>query len=178
MAKENSIIKKVIGIEYSQTAVDDARKRANQLEEDVQSRLQIQRGDLFTFFKEFDKNSLDGIYANSVFHFLTPLQRKDLYQECYQLLKSDGIIGVSFKFQGDALFKRGEIIEKTDAGTIIRDSNDNITRLFVSPSGVDVLANEIELAGFEISAIIRWSVPNYNIDGDQGLFVGFLGKHK
>ena len=178
MAKEDSVIKQVIAIEYSQTAVDDAKKRANQLDQCVQSRLKIECGDLFTFHKKFEKNSLDGIYANSVFHFLTPLERENLYKECHQLLKSGGMIAVSFKYQGDALFKRGETVEQTDAGTIIEDNTDHINRLFVSPTGVDVLAQEIQSAGFDICSIIRWSVPNYNIDGDQGLFVGYLARHK
>jgi hypothetical protein len=177
MANEVNIIKEIIAVEYSQTAVNDAKARSIHLDEAARRRLTIQCGDLFKCLEQYEENSLNGIYANSVFHFLSAEQRENAYKQSFKLLSVDGIIGVSFKFQGDALFKRGEVVEETDAGMIIRDKTDNIDRLFVSPTGVDVLANELESCGFAIDSIIRWSVPNYNINGDNGLFVGFIGKH-
>ncbi|CAF1102472.1 unnamed protein product [Adineta ricciae] len=76
--------------------------------------------------------------------------------------------------RGDALHKRGTLVEETAAGALVRDNTDNICRLFVSPTGIDVLADELRSAGFHIITIIQWAVPNYNIDGDDGKFVGLV----
>ncbi|UJR17238.1 hypothetical protein I4U23_004133 [Adineta vaga] len=176
MAKENNIIKEVLAIEYSQTAVNDAKERATHLDEHIRSRLTIQCNDLFKCLNQMKENSLQGIYANSVFHFLTKEQREQAYKQSFKILSAGGVIGVSFKFQGDALFKSGEFVEQTDAGIILCDKIDHINRLFVSPTGVDVLADELQSVGFNVDSIIRWSVPNYNIEGDNGLFVGFIAK--
>lgn len=174
MAKENIHINAVTAVEYSETAVNAARKRLTNLDPDVCSRLTIQCNDLFIFLNQVESNSIDGIYANSVLHFLTPKQRQDLYYQAYKSLTNGGIIAVSFKAMGDALHKRGELVEETPAGVIIRDASDHICRLFVSPMGIEVLSVELQSAGFHMNSILQWSVPDYNIDGDNGQFVGFI----
>jgi SAM-dependent methyltransferase len=175
MAKEEGIIKQVTAVEYSQTAVTAACERLANFDAGVRSRLTIECNDLFTFMNKLEPNTIQGIYANSVLHFFTPKEREDLYQQAYKVLTTSGIIAVSFKAIGDALYKRGELVEETPAGVIIRDATDHICRLFVSPTGVDVLGAELRSAGFRVESVLRWSVPDYNIDGDDGQFVGFIG---
>jgi len=154
MAKEKTLIKEVTAVEYSETAVNSARKRLANLDPDAYSRLIIECNDLFTFLNKIESNTLDGIYANSVLHFLTPKQRQDLYCQAYKSLVTGGIIAVSFKTMGDA--------------------TDYICRLFVSPTGIDVLSAELQSAGFNINSILQWCVADYNIDGDDGQFLGFV----
>ncbi|CAF1102453.1 unnamed protein product [Adineta ricciae] len=174
MAKEDIIIEHVTAVEYSETAVESARQRSVALDAGVQSRLSIECNDLFTFMNKLEADSIHGIYANSVLHFLTPQEREDVYRKAYKALIAGGIVAVSFKMRGDALHKRGTLVEETAAGALVRDNTDNICRLFVSPTGIDVLADELRSAGFHIITIIQWAVPNYNIDGDDGKFVGLV----
>jgi cyclopropane fatty-acyl-phospholipid synthase-like methyltransferase len=174
MAKEEVIIKQVTAVEFSETAVTSARQRLDKLDAGVRSRLTIECNDLFTFINKVKLNSIQGIYANSVLHFLTPKQRQDLYRQAHKALSAGGIIAVSFKTTGDALYKRGEPVEDTSAGVVIRDASDHICRLFVSPTGVNVLAAELRSAGFSVNSVLQWSVPDYNIEGDDGHFVGFI----
>jgi cyclopropane fatty-acyl-phospholipid synthase-like methyltransferase len=177
MAKEEDIIKHVTAVEYSKTAVTSARKRLANFDAGVCSRLTLECNDLFSFVDKLEPNTLHGIYANSVLHFFTPKQRENFYRQAYKILVSGGLIAVSFKTMGDALYKRGELVEDTAAGVIIRDTTDHICRLFVSPTGVNILADEIRSAGFRINSILQWSVPDYNIEGDDGQFVGFIAAH-
>jgi SAM-dependent methyltransferase len=174
MAKEEATIKQVTAVEFSETAVTSARQRLLNFDSGVRSRLTIECNDLFTFMGKLESDSIQGIYANSVLHFLTPKERQNLYRQAHKTLSPGGIIAVSFKTTGDALHKRGEPVEDTAAGVVIRDASDHICRLFVSPTGVNVLAAELRSAGFSVNSVLQWSVPDYNIEGDDGHFVGFI----
>jgi hypothetical protein len=174
MAKEEAIIKQVTAVEYSETAVTSARKRLANFDAGIGSRLIIECNDLFVFVNKLQPNTIHGIYANSVLHFFTPKEREDLYRQAYKALVNGDLIAVSFKAIGDALHKRGELVEDTPAGAVICDITDHVCRLFVSPTGVDVLAAELRSTGFHIISVLQWSVPDYNIQGDDSQFIGFI----
>jgi hypothetical protein len=81
MANEKNRIKQITAVEYSEIAVNSAWKRLTDLCSDLSSLLTIECNDLFTFMNKLESNTIDGIYANSVFHFLTPKQRQDVYYQ-------------------------------------------------------------------------------------------------
>jgi trans-aconitate methyltransferase len=154
-------------VEYSDVAVTSARER---LVDRSNGRLRIVQGDLFAFTRQLDR-SLAGLYANSVFHFLSSHQRREQYRIIRDALVDHGVLAISFKAQGDALQKRGPVVEHTLAGPVV-EGDDKIRRLFVT--NVDALADEMRDDGYIVQDVIRWSVPDYNIASESGEFVGLL----
>jgi hypothetical protein len=157
-------------VEYSGVAVDAARERARQYP-DLQ--LEIVQADLFAFTAQLTPNHLAGIYANSVFHFLSPAERRNQYRIFRDALVERGVLGISFKSHGDALERRGTVVEETAAGAVVK-GEDGIRRLFVAH--VEALADEMRDEGYTVEGAIRWSVPDYNISNESGKFVGLLAR--
>jgi trans-aconitate methyltransferase len=155
-------------VEYSAVAVTSARER---LLERSEGRLEIVQADLFAFTGTMAKSCLAGLYANSVFHFLSSKERREQYRSIRGALVERGVLAVSFKAQGDALQPRGSVVENTPAGPIVQ-GEDEIRRLFVT--NIDVLADEMRDEGYCVQDVIRWSVPDYNIASESGEFVGLL----
>jgi hypothetical protein len=106
-------------------------------------------------------------------HFFTENERVDLYKDLIKLQTAGGILAISFKAVGDALQTRGKVVEVTAAGEIV-EGDDQIKRLFASQPGP--LAAEITGAGYELLGSLTWSVPNYNVEGEDGCFVGFVAR--
>jgi trans-aconitate methyltransferase len=158
----------VTAVEYSGVAVSAARER---LIERAEGRLRIVQGDLCRFTESLADNSLAGLYANSVFHFLAEAERRAQYLRIRRSLVPHGVLAISFKAEGDALKKRGTVVEQTSAGSVI-EGDDGIRRLFVT--NPDALAEEMRDAGYLVEDVIRWSVPDYNVAGELGEFVGFI----
>jgi hypothetical protein len=157
-------------VEYSGVAVAAARERIRRRYPDLQ--LQIAQTDLFAFTARLPRNHLAGIYANSVFHFLSPDERRNQYRLLRGVLVERGVIGISFKARGDALQRRGRVVEETSAGCVV-EGDDGIRRLFVAH--VDAIADEMRDEGYTVERTIRWSVPDYNVCNESGEFVGILG---
>jgi hypothetical protein len=155
-------------VEYSGVAVAAARDRIR-LYPDLP--LEIVQADLFAFTAHLAPDHLAGLYANSVFHFLSPEQRRNQYRALRGALVERGVLGISFKAHGDALERRGSVVEETAAGSVV-EGDDGIRRLFVAH--VDAMADEMREEGFAIRRTIRWSVPGYNISNESGEFVGLL----
>jgi len=155
-------------VEYSSVAVADARERVRHY---AKLELEIVQADLCAFTAALAPDHLAGVYANSVFHFLTAEERRKQYRILRGALVKGGALGISFKAHGDALERRGKVVEKSAAGALV-EGEDGIRRLFVAD--VDQLAAEMRCEGYTISRAIHWSVPGYNIASESGVFVGLL----
>jgi hypothetical protein len=155
-------------VEYSGIAVTAARARARRHPE---LPLEIVQADLFSFTSQLRPDQLSGVYANAVFHFLSPDQRRSQYRVLRGALAEGGVLGISFKAHGDALERRGTVEEETAAGPIVR-GEDGIRRLFVADA--EAIAGEVRGEGYAVDQVIRWSVPGYNVTNESGEFVGFL----
>jgi trans-aconitate methyltransferase len=155
-------------VEYSSVAIAEAIERVRS-HPDLP--LEIVQADLFAFTAQLPANHLAGLYANSVFHFLSPEERRNQYRVLRGVLVERGVLAISFKAHGDALERRGSVVEETAAGAVVK-GDDGIRRLFVAR--VDALADEMRDAGFAIHRTIRWSVPGYNVGSESGEFVGLL----
>jgi hypothetical protein len=155
-------------VEYSGVAVAAARERMRQ-HPDLP--LEIVQADLFAFTAHLPPHHVAALYANSVFHFLSPEERRNQYRVLRVALVERGVIGISFKAHGDALQRRGSVVEETAAGVVVK-GDDGIRRLFVAH--VDALADEMRAEGYTVHGAIRWSVPDYNISNESGEFVGLL----
>jgi hypothetical protein len=156
-------------VEYSSVAVAAARERV--LKRHPKLELEIVQADLCAFTVGLAPNHVAGLYANSVFHFLTAEERMHQYGILRSALVKRGVLGISFKARGDALERRGSVVEKTAAGAVV-EGEDGIRRLFVAD--VDQLADEMRREGYTISQVIHWSVPGYNVASESGVFVGIL----
>lgn len=159
-------------VEYSSAAVAAARERARHCRGLA---LEILQADLFSFTEGLARRSLAGAYANAVFHFLTPQQRRRQYRVLREALVDRGALAISFKAHGDALEPRGTIVETTRAGVVV-EGEDGIRRLFVV--NADALAAEMRGEGYSIRQVIHWSVPGYNIAGESGVFVGIVAARR
>jgi hypothetical protein len=157
-------------VEYSPVAVAAARERFPQR---PHIHLKIVQADLFTFTKQMAARSLAGLYANSVFHFLSPDARRNQYRLIRGALVEGGVLAISFKAHGDALQRRGPVVEDTTAGAVVQ-GDDGIRRLFVK--NVDVVVEEVRNEGYSIHEIVRWSVPDYNLARMMGEFIGLLAR--
>jgi hypothetical protein len=155
-------------VEFSGVAVAEARARAMRCPD---IRLEIVQADLFTFTARLEPGRVAGVYANAVFHFLSADQRRSQYRALRPALVEGGVLGISFKAEGDALQRRGAVVEETAAGPIVR-GDDGICRLFVTRA--DSLADEMSEEGYTVRREIRWSVPDYNIAHESSEFVGLL----
>jgi len=155
-------------VEYSGVAVAAARERMRAYPDLL---LEVVQADLFAFTARLARNHLAGVYANSVFHFLSPDERCNQYRLLRGVLVERGVLGISFKARGDALERRGRVVEETRAGRVV-EGEDGIRRLFVAD--VDALADEMRGEGYTVRRAIQWSVPGYNVSGETGEFVGFL----
>lgn len=134
--------------------------------------LRVLQMDLLEYARGVSPGSLDALYANSVLHFLSPGERAELYGRLAGAFGGEGVIGVSFKAQGDALQERGSVVQETAAGAIVEDAADRVRRLFVRDPAP--LVEELRAAGFREIGVVSWSVPSYNIEGRDGRFVGIL----
>jgi trans-aconitate methyltransferase len=155
-------------VEYSDVAVAAARQCARRFA-DVE--LEIVQADLFAFTAQLPESHLAGVYANAVFHFLSPDQRRNQYRVLRQALVVGGVLGISFKAEGDALQRRGSVVEETAAGPVVR-GDDGICRLFVTCT--DALKREMHEQGYTVKREIRWSVSDYNVPDESSEFVGLL----
>jgi hypothetical protein len=155
-------------VEYSKVAVAGARERIRHY---PKLELEIVQADLCAFTAGLAPDHVAGLYANSVFHFLTAEERRKQYRIIRGALVKGGVLGISFKAHGDALERRGSVVEKSAAGAVV-EGEDGIRRLFVAD--VDQLAAEMRCEGYTISQAIHWSVPGYNIASESGVFVGLL----
>jgi hypothetical protein len=155
-------------VEYSGVAVAAARERALR-HPDI--KLEIVQADLFAFTATLEANRLAGVYANSVFHFLSPEQRRNQYRVLREALIERGVLAISFKAHGDALQSRGTVAHETASGPVVK-GDDGICRLFVAE--IEPLASEMRDEGFSVCRVIRWSVPDYNVSAQSGEFVGLL----
>jgi trans-aconitate methyltransferase len=155
-------------VEYSGVAVAAARQYARRFG-DIQ--LEIVQADLLTFTAQLPSSHLAGVYANAVFHFLSPDQRRSQYRVLREALVERGVLGISFKAEGDALQRRGSVVEETAAGPVVR-GDDGICRLFVT--SVDALGDEMRAEGYTVRRATRWSVPDYNISDESSEFIGLL----
>ncbi len=159
-------------VEYSGVAVAAARERARQ---DPPVPLEIVQADLFAFTAQLVPDTLAGLYANAVFHFLAPDERRGQYRILRGALVEGGVLGLSFKARGDALERRGSAVEETAAGPVIR-GDDGIRRLFVARA--EAIADEMREEGYELRRVVRWSVPGYNVASERGEFVGLLAARR
>jgi hypothetical protein len=157
-----------MAVEYSAVAVEAARERIRGCPD---LPLEIVRADLFAFTAQLAHDHLAGVYANSVFHFLSTHERRSQYRLLRGVLVHRGVLGISFKADGDALQRRGKVVEETAAGSVV-EGEDGIRRLFVAR--VDALAEEMQGEGYTVARTIRWSVPGYNVSNESGEFVGLL----
>lgn len=155
-------------VEYSAVAVAAARERARA---NPSLPIEIVEADLVAFTTSLPENHVAGVYANSVFHFLTAEVRRSQYRSLRAALVKRGVLGISFKAHGDALEGRGRVVEETPAGAVV-ENEDGIRRLFVAD--VDALGAEMQDEGFTIRRAIHWSVPGYNIANENGEFVGLI----
>jgi trans-aconitate methyltransferase len=151
-------------VEYSEFAVEAARERFGDF-------LKIVQADLFLFTPGLAARSIEGVYANAVFHILSRDERRTQYRILRTALVEGGLLAISFKARGDALESRGVVVEETPAGAVVR-GEDGIRRLFVAD--VDALADEVRGEGYEMVRTVSWSVPGYNVAHESGEFVAFL----
>jgi len=159
----------VTAIESSATAVRLMQDRLKN--ESV--RFSVFEKNLFQYVQSLEVAEWDGVYANAVFHFLTVAERLELYAKLFQVQHNNGILAVSFKGIGDALQKKGKLVEDTPAGPVV-EGVDLVKRLYVSDP--NPLIDEMRNAGYQFIETIEWSIPNYNIPGENGVFVGLLAK--
>jgi hypothetical protein len=159
-------------VEYSSVAVANARERVRH---DRDLALEIVQADLFAFTAGLGSGRLAGVYSNAVFHFLTPQQRRSQYRVLRPALVERGVLAISFKAHGDALERRGSVVETTPAGDVV-EGDDRIRRLFVAE--VAPLAAEMRGEGYSVRHVIHWSVPGYNIASESGMFIGLLAARR
>lgn len=159
-----------VAVEYSPFAVATARER---LRHRADIHLDIVQADLLAFTKQMAKSSLVGLYANSVFHFLSSQERRNQYRIIRGALVEHGVLAISFKAHGDALQARGSVVEDTAAGPVV-EGDDGIRRLFVTD--IDVLVDEMRDEGYSVNGILRWSVQDYNVAHERAQFLGLVAK--
>lgn len=160
----------VTAVEFAEDAAAEIREKARRGGEGYGLRVKVVNADLLRFLRE-SKLRPDAFYANSVLHFFSSRDRTVIYLQLSR--RETEVIAVSFKAEGDALQTRGNQVGETRAGVIVR-GDDEIDRLFVRD--VIPLINEVTSVGYAIDPgnIHTWDVPDYNIPGEPGRFVGFL----
>ncbi len=161
---------RITAVEYSAVAVADARRRSRS---EPGLPLEILQADLFAHTAQLPRGRLNGVYANAVFHFLSADERRTQYRALRGALAERGVLAISFKAGGDALERRGRVVEQTAAGPIV-EGDDGIRRLFVSAT--EALAEEMREEGYVEPRVIRWSVAGYNVSNESGEFVGILAR--
>ncbi|WP_186644220.1 class I SAM-dependent methyltransferase [Fluviispira vulneris] len=159
----------VTAIESSQTAVSLMKKRM----QNENINLNIIDMNIFDYLKTDIRDEFIGIYANAVLHFLTETERQKLYKNLIRIQTQNSILAVSFKGVGDSLQKIGTLQEHTDAGPIYM-GKDKIKRLFVS--NPFPLIQEIQKTGYEHIETLHWVIPDYNIQGEDSVFIGLIAK--
>ena len=160
----------VTAVEYSRAAVALALQN---VAERPHLNLRVLQADIMDFTPHLEDAGTHGVYANSVFHFLTGAQRSAQYAAIRAALVRGGVLAVSFKSAGDALQARGQVFQSEAAGAWVRGV-DGIPRLFVDHA--EALVAELTQAGFQVFNVLRWSVPSYNIVNEAGEFVGLLAR--
>jgi Methyltransferase domain len=167
----------VVAIDTSHHATDQIRKRAQQEREQLGrgSEITVVTGDVLDDLhrRAQQGEKIDGMHANSFWHFLTSEQRRAQLDALHETVAPGGSVGVSFKAEGDGLL--------TEPGTIIvgRDDlgthaipKDGIQRVFIgNPAAI---AAEFEAVGFGVDATIPFEIPDYDVPGKPGRFVGVL----
>ncbi|OIO65255.1 hypothetical protein COY28_04900 [Candidatus Woesearchaeota archaeon CG_4_10_14_0_2_um_filter_57_5] len=157
--------------EYDPATAAGITALAKQHLNDDSSRLSVVPGDLVMCLQ--DAGDLGLFYANSVLHFFSPDERDEVYGEVASRQPAGGLVAVSFKGYDDALRTRGQVVEQTAAGPIVRSHDDGIERLFVSQ--VDPLITELSRHGYAVQRPIAWAIPDYNMPGEDSHFVGLIG---
>ncbi len=168
---------RVTSVEYSEVAVDRIRESIRLLPAACSKQITVVRKDLLGYLDN-GAETAQGFYANSVLHFFDTGERAEVYNNVYRLLTPGGLLAVSFKAEGDALQRRGVPERETEAGVLVRDTTDNVTRLFVN--NPQAIAREMENAGYIVpeNAIYSWEVNGYNYPHEAGKFFGFIGSKK
>ncbi|MBI2108192.1 class I SAM-dependent methyltransferase [Candidatus Woesearchaeota archaeon] len=168
---------RVTAVEYSPSAVEEIRANAQVLPPSCRDKIAVIQGDLLGYLRNGPDN-MSAFYANSVLHFFSSSERAEVYERVGGLQSAGGLIAVSFKAEGDALQGRGDAIDVTEAGVLVRSAEDGITRLFVR--NTTPLARELEKAGYVITGdgVYKWDVQSYNYWGEAGKFIGFLAVRK
>lgn len=163
--------------ELTDVATGRIRRRGNQLPCSLRSRFRTVKGDITEYLEQQKAESLAGFYANSVLHTFSADERLALYKAVHNAQPRGGLVAVSFKAQGDAVQYRGEVLERTDAGDIVKDCL-GISRIFVED--LDPLINELSRVGYKHLETSRWDVETYIAQQDYPdgtrKFIGFLAQ--
>ncbi|MBI2147332.1 class I SAM-dependent methyltransferase [Candidatus Woesearchaeota archaeon] len=164
--------------ELTEVATRRIRRRGHQLLPcSLQSRLRTVQGDITEHLGQRAAESLAGFYANSVLHTFSAEERLSLYKAVHNIQPQGGLLAISFKAQGDTVQGRGEVLEKTNAGDIVRDCL-GISRLFVEDPAP--LIDELLRVGYSHLGTNRWDVERYIAKKDypDGVrkFIGFLAE--
>lgn len=187
IVREIHRIKILYGLETSKKALGSFRKTVSEQPQSDQPRLKERlmpvNMDILQFLRDWnveEQGYIDGFYANSVLHFFTGPDRREVYDLLREKMAPDGVMAVSFKTVNDVLAIMGEIMDShttEPAGDIIRDKEDGIERLFVRD--FQTIVSELCGAGWElVEDPIIWNVNGYNIPGKEAEFVGFIVRKK
>lgn len=162
----------VVALETSSSAFDQQQTNFASATAEVIRRFSPVHMDMGEYFFYKD-DVIDGVYLNSVMHFVDPDDRMRMYRALFRKMNSGGIIGISFKDWEDALRIKGDKLHDIPGGELIK-GDDGIPRAFIKdPTAVMA---ELVAAGFKIVGDPKkWKVEDYNIKGTFGSFVGFIG---
>lgn len=93
----------VTGIEISQAAIDLARKHFG-------ADLAIHHGSVTEM--PFDDNLYDGIYCYALIHLLGKREREKLIKDCFNQLRSDGVMAFATVTKKAPIYGQGSYVEK------------------------------------------------------------------
>lgn len=167
----------VVAIDSSPAATDRIRERVPEHRLATGSCVEVVTGDVFEFLRTKSSGSVDAAHANSFVHFLSIAEREQFYQDLHAVQTSDGLIAVSLKADGDALFRQsGTRVIGEDVRGVYALPEDGIQRLFVKDT--EPLAEELHKVGYRVIDTLRWRIPGYDIPGQDGEFVGILAQRR
>ncbi len=163
----------VTAVEWSPWAVERMQHRfASRIAGGVQFP-QVVRANMFGYLQEQEGKGLDNVYANSVLHCLSAQERAKFFELLAKSQRHGKFAALSFKASGDALQESGEFVETTPAGDVLK-GGDGIRRLFVADPMP--IIREAQRFGLRVNSTLGWEVPDYNLRGKTGRFVGFLAE--
>jgi hypothetical protein len=169
----------VMAIDTSSDAASQIERRRDAQIKQIRRRrseVTVVTGDVLDTLKGQKPGSVVAYHGNSFWHFLREDERADQMREMRRVGERGALVAVSVKAIGDGLLSEPgtEIVGKDHRG-IYAVPADGIRRLFVTDPGA--FAEEFTRSGLRVARIVPFSIPNYDVTGKDGNFLGILARN-